>query len=825
MTRRVLIGGVAAALTAGTLVAAVLRFTGPEDDEGKPTAADLTAMFRDYGDTSGTWLGADRTASVPLSGDRTLWLFSDTFLGRPAADGSRPRTSGFINNSAIVQENGSLGRFHYGGEPAAPKALVPAPTTGEFNWIGDAVAAGGRVQVLANSYRRSGAGPLDHKLTGTMLAEFDEASLTPGPARELPLGDRISWGSEVMTDGGRLYVYGTEGAGAMKFAHVARTSGLDLGGTWEFWNGKGWSTAEADSARLLSGVGTNYGVRRVGEQYVLVTHENNLIFSADFVAYTADSPTGPFTGPHYLFRAPEVGQGHIVYDADLHLEQSRSGRLMMSYNVNNLDEAVTYADANVYRPRFAEVTWPPAGSARAPAAPEGLTAVPGGAGAASLTWRPVSGDGISYQVYRRDVGAGQTHFVRLAGDGPGSVTAYRSESLTNGHDYEFAVTAVSSTGESALSPVARMRATVPPPDAPDPVEVSVLDDGRVNVRWKEIPFVQLFKIYYRDVTAGQAKPEPAGAYPGLSATIGPLRHGHEYEITLVAAGGGGDSKPSRGVRVTPRTAPPAAPGQPVAEARPDGSVHLTWPAVAPGLSYHVFTREARAGAEWGFPGSTDRTSFDTAPLRHGREYEIAVAAVNAGGVGEKSPPVRVRAVVAAPTTAPGRLTVEAGPEPGSAELTWKSTGARWYRLFRRDITTGEKQLVRDEIPVEGGTAVVRNLVGGREYEFTVAAISDGGDGPRAKPVRLRMPSTAPTAVTARSDEPGTVTVTWTEARPGSTYLVQFRDATAGEQWQTDPYPVPGTRFRKTLLAGGHRYEFRIQSSDGTMSATAATTVR
>ncbi|MEV0901516.1 fibronectin type III domain-containing protein [Actinoplanes sp. NPDC049802] len=824
MTRRVLGGGVAAVLVAGTLVGAAARPFGLSEDGGTFAAAELTAMFEEYGDTSGTWLGADRTASVPLSGDRTLWLFSDTFLGPPAEDGSRPRSSGFINNSAIVQDGDELGRFHFGGTPATPTALVPTASDRDFHWIGDAIADGDTVQVLANRYHRSGAGPLDHELTGTVLADFRESDLTPGPVRELPLGDRISWGSEVMPDGGFTYVYGTEATGAMKFAHLARVAGADLSGAWEFWTGSGWSTAETDSARLLSGVGTNYGVRRVGRHYVLVTQENNLIFSGDFVAYTAKSPAGPFSGPRHLFTAPEVGDGHIVYDADLHLDLSREGRLLISYNVNNLDEAVTYADAGIYRPRFAEVNWPPDGSsARGPSAPEGVTAVADGAGTASLAWRSVPGDDISYRVHRRDVTAGQTHFVRLPGAGPGSATEFRTDFLTNGHEYEFAVTAVDGHGESALSAPATMRATVPAPAAPAGVTTQTLADGRVTVRWGAIPFVQLFKVFHRDLTAGQAKPEPAGSYPGTSATVGPLRPGHDYEITVVAVGGGGDSRPSAGVRVTPTVAPPAAPGRPTAEARADGSIRLSWSPVAPELSYQVFRRDLTTGGGWSPPGLAEDTTFDTGRLVHGHEYEFTVAAVNAGGVGAESPPVRIRADVASPDEAPTRLAVKV--RPGVAELRWRSTGSRWYRVFRRDLTIGQKAFTQEEIPVEGTTAVVHNLADGHEYEFAVAAFSDGGMGPRSSAVRARTPSAMPTAVTARSDGPGTVVVEWAETRPGLVYRVRLRDASAGESWRTDPYPVTGSRYETAMLTSGHRYEFRLQLPDGTLSRTAAVTVR
>ncbi|GGQ84874.1 hypothetical protein GCM10010166_63900 [Couchioplanes caeruleus subsp. azureus] len=794
-------------------------------DDGGIAAGELTAMFQRYGDTSGTWLGADRTASVPLPDDRTLWLFSDTFLGSPGPDGSRPRTSALIHNSAIIQTGTELGPLRAGGTPGKPTSLVPTKSDDEFHWVGDAAVTGGAAQVLVNRYRRTGAGPLDHKLTGTGLATFELPGLSPGTVRELPLGTRISWGSEVMPDGEWTYVYGTEAAGDMKFAHLARVHGTDLTHSWEFWTGSTWSTAETESARLLSGVGTNYGVRRVGSHYVLVTHENNLTFSADFVAYTATSPTGPFGGPHYLFSAPEVRAGHIVYDADLHLQLARKGRLLISYNVNNLDETVTYSDASIYRPRFVEVEWPPPGSsARRPAAPQGLTATADGAGTAGLAWQPVRGDGITYRIYRRDVTNGQTHFVRMPGEGPGQATSFRSDFLVDRHDYEFAVTAVSGHRESPLSAIATMRATVPPPRAPTGVRAESRPDGRVTVHWEPIPFVQLFKVFARDLTAGQVKAASAGAYPGLSATIGPLRHGHRYDITVVAVGGGGDSKPSRPVRIKPTVAKPPAPARPTAEAQSDGSIRLVWQQVAPELGYRIYRRDLTRGeTRWGPPGLAMGTTFDSGPLIHAHEYEFAVAAVNDGGEGPWSPTVTARAEVAAPDEVPARLKAQAGP--GLAELTWQSTGSAWYWLFRRDVTAGEQDFVREQVPVEGTRATVHNLIDGHVYEFQVAGFTAGGVGPRSKAVRVRIPAAMPTSIVARSDAPGEATVTWQENRGGLMYRIQLRDASAAEDWRTDPFPVYGNRFQTALLTSGHRYEFRLVLPDQSVSPIAATTVK
>jgi hypothetical protein len=71
--------------------------------------------------------------------------------------------------------------------------------------------------------------------------------------------------------------------------------------------------------------------------------------------------------------------------------------------------------------------------------------------------------------------------------------------------------------------------------------------------------------------------------------------------------------------------------------------------------------------------------------------------------------------------------------------------------------------------------------------------------------------------------PGTARLTWRETRPGLTYRIQLRDATTGEPWRTDPYPVQGHQFTAHLLVAGHRYEFRVLTPDGDASAAAALT--
>ncbi|MDO3703571.1 fibronectin type III domain-containing protein [Micromonospora sp. C28SCA-DRY-2] len=796
-----------------TLAAGVPR---PAQATGGMSADRLTALFEHYGDTSGRWSGGDRTTSVRLPDGRLLWLFSDTFLGPVNPDRSRPRSAAFINNSAVVQHGDELRETVHGGSAEEPASLVPPPAADQFHWIGDAQVAGDTLQVLVNRYRRTGSGPLDHALLGTALATFTLPELTPTGIRPLPLGKRISWGSTLLRDGGYTWVYGTEAFGQTKFAHVARVAGDDLAGRWEFWTGTDW-VADADrSARILSGVGTSYGVQRVGGRYVLVTHENNLVFSADLVAYSAAAPTGPFEGPDYLHRAPETEAGHLVYDADLHPDLARPGKLLISYNVNNVDDAVTYADANVYRPRFIEVDWPRPRPDRAdvPPAPAALTADARGAGNAELRWRPViADDDLRYLVHRRDVTAGHTHFVRIGE--PTAEPRWSADFLVNGHEYEFRVTTVGRRGESPPSPVARMTATVPPPPPPGGLRAEAGRAGDVTVRWNPLPFVQLFRLYQRDVTSGQREPALIGTFTGTSATVASLWHARTYEFTVVAVGGGGDSPPSAPVRATAFVTPPAAPTRLTAYPEADGDIRLTWAGLGPGVSYRVYRRDITAGqTSLGSPSLDTQASHRARYLEHGHEYEFAVSAVNSGGEGPISPPVRAHARFTAPRVVPTGLRVKQ-VGAGRVVLTWRSANpGGWHRVYRRDLTAREREFTEEEVAVQGNEAAVLRLRNGHEYEFAVAAVNQAGPGRLSRTVRATPRLPTPVGLVVTGSGTGEARLSWASAGPGLGYRVQLRDATAGGAWRTDPYPVAGTDFTAVLLARGHRYEFRVAATDG-----------
>lgn len=317
----------------------------------------LNALWNTYGNQGGHWTGGDRTASVPLPDGRTAWLFSDTFLGAVNPDHTRPPGAPMPRNTIVVQESdGTLGATLHGGTPAAPRALVEVPGSPEHLWVGDGIVAGGVLKVLYNRYESTGSGALDVRSAGTSLAVFALPALTLAGLTHLSLHPNIAWGSELLEEGGYTYIYGAEHNGdGGKYLRLARAQ--ELSGAWEFWTGTGWSLNEADSVRLLQGVGTAFSVTKVGAEYVLVTVDSNTPFSRNVIAYTAPSPTGPFGGPRVLYHAPESKAKVIVYDATVHRQLGSATKLVLSYNVNSLDLADHLADVRLYRPRFLEVSW------------------------------------------------------------------------------------------------------------------------------------------------------------------------------------------------------------------------------------------------------------------------------------------------------------------------------------------------------------------------------------------------------------------------------------------------------------------------------------
>ncbi|WP_155372813.1 phospholipase A2 [Catellatospora vulcania] len=832
-----------------TLAAAVmLAATGlniPAASAVEPTVADtLKSAFNTYGDTSGKWAGGDGTVSVPLPDGRIAWLFADTFVGAVNADHSLSSTATMVNNAIVVQDGTQLTTLT-GGTPQAPASVVATGVADEFYWVGDAVVDGSDLKVIYNRFRRTGTGTLDFAFLNSALATFSLPSLSLTGVDALPFGDRVAWGSTLLNDGGYTYVYGTETPrlGGLKFAHVARVPVGGLDGIWQFWNGTSWTSDSASSVRLLSGIGTSFGIQVVDGQYVLVTAESNIAFNSQVVAYTAASPTGPFSGPVDLFTAPEPAAGNgkpiNIYNAQLHPEQAAEGKLLVSYDVNSLDPADVRADIRIYRPRFAEVTWPlpVPDPASLPLAPTALVATPDSSGIVRLTWQAPAG--LTFNVYQRDVTSGQTHFVRASTVSQNSVDV---GFLRTERTYEFRVTAVNASGEGPVSNVADAVIVIGPPAAPTGVTAVADTTGKITVSWNAVPYAWNYDVYRRDVTAGDTEPSVinGGLAQGTTFTTNDWQqHQHVYEFTVVAKHGGGESPKSASTTATAFYAPPAVVTGLTATPNADGTIALAWTAPAADLWYNIYQRDVTAG-ESGFnklplpvtSGSSTTAGF----LAHDHQYEFKVAATNAGGEGPLSTVTAATARYPAPV-APAGVTATVGD--GQVQLTWTSADPNaWFNIYQRDVTAGESGFTKLPLPVTSCcTFSGSTLSNGHTYEWKVTATNAAGESAASNVVsgvpQAPLPGTV-SGLAVVSNGDGSITLSWTPpAGAQGAFNVYQRAVTAGETSFTKlGLPVTvccSTTMGLGFLTHNHVYEYKMAAvngaGEGPLSAVASVTVR
>lgn len=385
--------GAAMALPARSMAAALTNATdaGPA---ATPAVAPLATpdlafdnMFTAYGNNTDPsvvrWTGADSAYSVRLPDGRTVWIFSDTFLGYVQWDSTkqvytRPMSTPFIHNSYVVQDANSmtLGATLYGGTAANPASLVsPAANDGSWYWMGDATVQGRYLRQFVIHFKSTGTGPFDFAQVGTDIATFSLPDLrllridpTPnnnGYFISTASGYGVSFASAIRESWPFTYLYGVEDGGFTKWLHLARVPAVNIFAPWQFWTGSGWSSDPQQSARLTANgeafnnmaneLGVTYG--RVGP-YNLIVQDFSL--GNDILLYTAAAASGPWTRQGTVYTCTETayyeargfGTNVYPYNAKSHDEYYAPGGQLLTYNVNSFNPPDVYADVSIYRPRF-----------------------------------------------------------------------------------------------------------------------------------------------------------------------------------------------------------------------------------------------------------------------------------------------------------------------------------------------------------------------------------------------------------------------------------------------------------------------------------------
>ncbi|GAA3310976.1 fibronectin type III domain-containing protein [Nonomuraea dietziae] len=227
----------------------------------------------------------------------------------------------------------------------------------------------------------------------------------------------------------------------------------------------------------------------------------------------------------------------------------------------------------------------------------------------------------------------------------------------------------------------------------------------------------------------------------------------------------GESPPSNLVQAKVAFQAPAAPRNLSATALADGSVKLAWTAPPGGAVNHwIHLRDVTSGAtgftRHPFPVSGQTTTLTE--LFNGHTYEFQ------GDRGQRRwrrPAERGRDCHGTARATGSRDRLTATPQSdGSIKLSWSAAErAKSYWVYRRDVTFGHEQFSRYHQPFGATTATLNDLHDGNVYEFKVAAVGDGGEGPAGAVVTATAKVTPPGAPTGLKAEAGsgTVKLTWT----------------------------------------------------------------
>ena len=421
---------------------------------------------------------------------------------------------------------------------------------------------------------------------------------------------------------------------------------------------------------------------------------------------------------------------------------------------------------------FAGLTW----SFTTQAEASGALRVLVGNNALTLSWNPVTGAN-AYTVYRSTTAGGPYQlFYGTAG------LSFTDTSVSNGTNYYYVVTALTSDGEGAPTNEAFGSPSGNVPSAPYNL-VAAAANGQVILSWPYAGPALTYRIFRGTASGGPySLLGTSGNSLGYVDRSAALANGTTYFYVVRSLDTQQNSSAnSPEANATPSAARLAAP-QGVTHQNGNGYVSLGWSPVAGALGYTVL-RTTTAGGPYTpiaqLPAATS-SYVDTTPA-NGTTYFYVVAAIDGLGSstfsaeveGDPASYLNVQAAV---------LSVDpAYAYNGHLRLNWTDApGATSYQL-QRAIGAGSFATI---VTTSGNSYNDSALADGASYSYRVISVnqtfSATSNTVAASPQHVTVG--APANVIARPG-PGYVTLTWTPSPGATSYTVKY-GITSGNYSQT-----------------------------------------
>ncbi|MEU7905642.1 fibronectin type III domain-containing protein [Actinoplanes sp. NPDC049118] len=258
-----------------------------------------------------------------------------------------------------------------------------------------------------------------------------------------------------------------------------------------------------------------------------------------------------------------------------------------------------------------------------------------------------------------------------------------------------------------------------------------------------------------------------------------LTNGETYRFAVHAVNKKGDGPARTSNSVRPTAEVPDAPASASAEAKPDGTVRVSWPAAnGQGLDivrYSVTAVSDGTSAPIGeAKGETGLTVKD-GELEYGKQYAFTVVAINERGAGSKASPISNSVV---PFARPGRPenldAATASDQAGAIKVTWTAPAENGRPITKYVVAAGGRST-----DVTDGTGVTLNGFGtGESIAVEVRAVNEAGDSEAATATAKTLPKPVVT-VTGSSATFNSATVSFSVEAGGATPTCSVKTSDGG----------------------------------------------
>ncbi|MET3424766.1 putative RNA-binding protein with TRAM domain [Actinoplanes tereljensis] len=317
----------------------------------------------------------------------------------------------------------------------------------------------------------------------------------------------------------------------------------------------------------------------------------------------------------------------------------------------------------------------------------------------------------------------------------------------------------------------------------------------------------------RYVVEGAGKVFQVGA-DQRSLTVTELTNGETYQFAVHAVNKKGDGPTRTSNAVKPTSEVPDAPTAATAEAKPDGTVVVTWPAAnGQGLEIKRYTVTAISEGGSAPIGDATETSL-TIPagqLEYGKQYAFTVVAINERGAGSAASPVSGSVT---PFTSPAKPDgVEAATvteTAGAVTVAWQAPADNGRPISKYVVTAGGKTT-----DVTGGTAVTLTGFGaGETVAVEVRAVNEAGE---SEPGTATAKTVSAPKVTITGVDPGidTAKISFTVDQGGGKAACSVASSDGGGSASGSC-----TSLSVAKLTAGTAYTFTITAKNAAGSVTA-----